>query len=136
MLDARGDGIVGIIRNPDHASDVRQAGASAVVCDLEQANVEEVAVAIEGADAVVFAAGAGPGSGAERKVAMDRDGAIKLLRAAASSSVGRYAMVSSAGVEDPPRGEGALRSTCGPRQLPMWQSKRVIWTGRSCDQVV
>jgi nucleoside-diphosphate-sugar epimerase len=105
LLAARGDDVVGLIRNPDHASDVRQAGASAVVCDLEQANVEEVAIAIEGADAVVFAAGAGPGSGAERKVTMDRDGAIMLLRAAASSSVGRYVMVSGAGVEDPPRGD-------------------------------
>ena len=76
-----------------------------MVCDLEQANVEEVAAAIEGADAVVFAAGAGPGSGAERKVTMDRDGAIKLLRAAASSGVGRYVMVSGAGVENPPSGD-------------------------------
>jgi uncharacterized protein YbjT (DUF2867 family) len=76
-----------------------------VACDLEQANTEEVAAAIEGADAVVFAAGAGPGSGAERKVTMDRDGAIKLLQAAASSSVGRYVMVSGAGVENPPSGD-------------------------------
>jgi uncharacterized protein YbjT (DUF2867 family) len=76
-----------------------------VVCDLEQASVEEVAAAIEGSDAVVFAAGAGPGSGAERKVTMDRDGAVTLLRAASSSSVGRYVMVSGAGVENPPSGD-------------------------------
>jgi uncharacterized protein YbjT (DUF2867 family) len=105
MLAARGDGVVGLIRNPDHASDVRQAGASAVICDLEQASVEEIADAIEGADAVVFAAGAGPGSGKERKVTMDRDGAIKLLRAATASGVGRYVMVSGAGVENPPGGD-------------------------------
>ena len=105
MLAARGDGVVGLIRNPDHSSDVRQAGASAVICDLEQASVEEIADAIEGADAVVFAAGAGPGSGAERKVTMDRDGAIKLLRAATASGVGRYVMVSGAGVENPPGGD-------------------------------
>ena len=105
MLAARGDGVVGLIRNPDHASDVRQAGASAVICDLEQASVEEIADAIEGADAVVFAAGAGPGSGKERKVTMDRDGAIKLLRAATVSGVGRFVMVSGSGVEDPPRGD-------------------------------
>jgi nucleoside-diphosphate-sugar epimerase len=105
LLVARGDDVVGLIRNPDHASDVRQAGASAAVCDLEQANVEEVAAAIEGCNAVVFAAGAGPGSGAERKVTMDRDGAIKLLRAATTSSVERYVMVSGAGVENPPSGD-------------------------------
>lgn len=61
-------------------------------------------VAIEGSNAVVFAAGAGPGSGAERKVTMDRDGAIKLLQAAATSNIGRYLMVSGAGVENPPSG--------------------------------
>jgi nucleoside-diphosphate-sugar epimerase len=105
LLVARGDDVVGLIRNPDHASDVRQAGASAAVCDLEQANVEEVAAAIEGCNAVVFAAGAGPGSGAERKVTMDRDGAIKLLGAATTSSVGRYVMLSGAGVENPPSGD-------------------------------
>jgi nucleoside-diphosphate-sugar epimerase len=104
-LAARGDDVVGLIRNPDHASDVRQAGASAAVCDLEHASIEEVAAAIEGSDAVVFAAGAGPGSGAERKMTMDRDGAIKLLRAATASNVGRYVMVSGAGVENPPSGD-------------------------------
>jgi nucleoside-diphosphate-sugar epimerase len=102
VLAARGDEVVGLIRNPNHASDVRQAGGSAAVCDLEQASVEEVAAAIDGSDAVVFAAGAGAGSGAERKVTMDRDGAIKLLRAATALGVGRYVMVSGAGVEDPP----------------------------------
>ncbi len=76
-----------------------------MVCDLERVSVEEVAAAIDGSDAVVFAAGAGPGSGAERKVTMDRDGAIKLLRAATSSGVGRYVMVSGAGVENPPSGD-------------------------------
>jgi uncharacterized protein YbjT (DUF2867 family) len=105
LLAARGDDVLGLIRNPDHASDVRGAGASAVVCDLERVSVEEVAAAIDGSDAVVFAAGAGPGSGAERKVTMDRDGAIKLLRAATSSGVGRYVMVSSVGAENPPSGD-------------------------------
>jgi len=104
LLVARGDGVVGLIRNPDHASDVRQAGGSAVVCDLERASAEELAAAIKGSDAAVFAAGAGPGSGARRKVTMDRDGAVKLLRAATSSSVDRYLMVSGAGVENPPSG--------------------------------
>jgi uncharacterized protein YbjT (DUF2867 family) len=105
VLVARGDEVVGLIRNPDHAVDVQDAGASPMVCDLEQVSVEEVAAAIDGSDAVVFAAGAGPGSGAERKVTMDKDGAIKLLRAATLSSVRRYVMVSGAGVEDPPSGD-------------------------------
>ena len=83
LLVARGDRVRGLIRNPDHADDLRADGSEPVVCDLETADVEDVAAAIAGADAVVFAAGAGAGSGAERKLTMDRDGAIKLLEAAA-----------------------------------------------------
>lgn len=104
LLVFGGNDVVGLIRNPAHSVDVRAAGGSAVVCDLEQANVGEIAAAIEGSDAVVFAAGAGPGSGAERKLTVDRDGAIKLMRAATSSAVSRYVMVSGAGVENPPSG--------------------------------
>jgi uncharacterized protein YbjT (DUF2867 family) len=105
LLVAGGADVVGLIRNPDHECDVREAGASATVCDLEHAGLEEIAVALEGSDAVVFAAGAGPGSGPARKLTMDRDGAIKLLGATGPSGVWRYVMVSGAGVENPPSGD-------------------------------
>ena len=64
FLAERGDQAVGLIRNPAHVADVRKAGAEAVICDLEAASADDVAVLLSGADAVVFAAGAGPGSGA------------------------------------------------------------------------
>ena len=86
LLVARGDRVRGLIRNPDHAADLRADGSEPVVCDLEQAGVDDVAAAIAGADAVVFAAGAGPGSGVQRKLTVDRDGAIKLLAASAASA--------------------------------------------------
>ena len=105
LLAAGGDGVVGLIRNSDHAAEVGRAGAAPVVCDLEHATVEEIATAIDGCDAVVFAAGAGPGSGADRKLTMDRDGAIKLLRAAESAGARRYLMISGAGAENPPDGD-------------------------------
>jgi uncharacterized protein YbjT (DUF2867 family) len=105
LLVARGDRVRGLVRNPDHAADLRADGSEPVVCDLEQAGVEDVASAIAGADAVVFAAGAGPGSGAQRKLTVDRDGAIKLLAAAQSAGVERYVMVSSIGAEAPPDGD-------------------------------
>ena len=105
LMAARGDRVRGVIRNPDHSADVRSDGAEPVVCDLESASVAEVAKAIEGADAVVFAAGAGPGSGAERKLTMDRDGAVKLLSAAQQAGVPRYVIVSSVGAESPPGGD-------------------------------
>jgi len=102
-LSARGEGVVGLIRNPDHADDVRAHGGRPVLCDLERASVQEIASSIDGASAVVFAAGAGAGSGAQRKLTMDRDGAIKLLDAATQVDVPRYLMISSVGAEDPPR---------------------------------
>jgi uncharacterized protein YbjT (DUF2867 family) len=105
LLAARGDSVRGLIRNPDHSDDVRSDGAEPVVCDLESASTDEVASAVSGAGAVVFAAGAGPGSGAERKLTMDRDGAVKLLEAAQSAGVPRYVIVSSVGAESPPGGD-------------------------------
>jgi nucleoside-diphosphate-sugar epimerase len=104
-LVARGDTVIGLIRNPDHAAEVEATGARPVVCDLEHAGVAEVSEAIRGAEAVVFAAGAGPGSGSERKLTMDRDGAIKLLEAAAEVGAERYAIISSVGAEHPPAGD-------------------------------
>ena len=104
-LAERDDRVRGLIRNPDHADDLRADGSEPVVCDLEAATVDDVAAAIEGADAVVFAAGAGPGSGAERKLTLDRDGAIKLLEAAQAAGVEHYVIVSSVGTENPPGGD-------------------------------
>lgn len=105
LLSGRGDSVRGLIRNPDHGVDIEQDGGSPLLCDLEAATAREVAAAIEGADAVVFAAGAGPGSGAERKLTVDRDGAIKLLEAARAKGVERYVIVSSVGAENPPPGD-------------------------------
>jgi nucleoside-diphosphate-sugar epimerase len=101
-LIARGVAVVGLIRNPAHAQDIRAIGARPVVCDLERASVADIAASITGSSAAVFAAGAGPGSGAERKLTTDRDGAIKLLAACASADVGRYLIISSIGAENPP----------------------------------
>ncbi|RZU75774.1 putative NAD(P)-binding protein [Micromonospora kangleipakensis] len=101
-LAGRGDSAVGLIRNPDHAAVLRAAGAEPVVCDLEHSDVDTVAGHLTGADAVVFAAGAGPGSGAARKDTVDRAAAVLLADAAARAGVRRYLLVSSMGVEQPP----------------------------------
>jgi uncharacterized protein YbjT (DUF2867 family) len=99
LLKQQGDEPVALIRNPDHADDVRGAGAEPAVVDLEHASVDEVAQAIEGSDAVVFAAGAGPGSGPERKDTMDYGGAVKLIDAAKQAGIRRYVIVSSMGAD-------------------------------------
>ena len=97
VLSERGDEVVALIRNPDQTDDVRHAGAEPAVVDLEHGSEEDVAQAIAGCDAVVFAAGAGPGSGSERKETMDYGGAVKLIAAAKQAGIGRYVIVSSIG---------------------------------------
>lgn len=104
LLADRGEDVVGLIRNPDQAAEVRATGVHPEVCDLELASVEQVAQAVGGSDAVVFAAGAGSGSGAARKLTLDRDGAIKLLDATAADA-SHYVMVSGIGAETPPEGD-------------------------------
>ncbi|MDQ4008644.1 MAG: NAD(P)H-binding protein [Actinomycetota bacterium] len=100
LLAERGDEPVGIVRNPDHVGDLEAVGAKAVVLDLEQAGVQDVAGVVEGADALVFAAGAGPGSGAARKHTVDRDAAVLLADAALAAGVRRYVMVSAIKVDE------------------------------------
>ncbi len=107
LLSQRGDSVAGFIRNPAHAADLEAAGAEPLVVDLENASVDEVATHLQGADAVVFAAGAGPGSGAARKETVDRDAAILLADAAEAARVVRYLMVSAMGADtEAPDGAG------------------------------
>jgi uncharacterized protein YbjT (DUF2867 family) len=100
LLAERGDTVRGLIRNPDQEADLRAAGVEPVICDLEGDG--DVAAAIRGADAVVFAAGAGPGSGDARKSTMDKGGAVKLIEAAKAEGISRYLIVSSMGADKAP----------------------------------
>jgi uncharacterized protein YbjT (DUF2867 family) len=100
LLVERGDTVRGLIRKPDEEEDLRTVGIEPVLCDLE--GDCDVAASIRGADAVVFAAGSGPGSGTARKFTMDRDGAVKLIEAAKAEGISRYLIVSSMGADKPP----------------------------------
>lgn len=102
LLAERGDEPIGLIRNPLHRADLVGVGAQARICDLETASVDGVAEHLTDADAVVFAAGAGPGSGAARKETVDKDAAILLADAAEAAGVRRYVMVSAMGVDREP----------------------------------
>jgi nucleoside-diphosphate-sugar epimerase len=99
QLSQRGDSVAGLIRNPDQVADLEAAGAKGLVVDLENSSVAEVAEHLRGADAVVFAAGAGPGSGAARKETVDRAAAVLLADAAETAKVNRYVMISSLGAD-------------------------------------
>jgi uncharacterized protein YbjT (DUF2867 family) len=104
LLSARGDTVVGIIRDPDHRADLEADGVEPAVIDLESASVDDVAGVVSGADAVVFAAGAGPGSGPERKRTVDYGAAVLLADAAARAGVRPYVLISSMGVEQARKG--------------------------------
>ncbi|MFI6449579.1 NAD(P)H-binding protein [Kitasatospora sp. NPDC050543] len=98
-LAGRGDQVAGIIRRAEQAQDLRDAGAEPLLLDLEHTTPAALADLLTGADAVVFAAGAGPGSGAERKQTVDRDAAVLLADAAGLAGVRRYLMISSMGAD-------------------------------------
>lgn len=101
ILTARGDHAVALIRKQEHADEVAAWGATPVVLDLESAPAAEVAAALADATAVVFAAGAGPGSGAARKDSVDRGAAVLLADAAELAGVRRYVQISSFGAGEP-----------------------------------
>ncbi|MEA2283398.1 MAG: hypothetical protein QOK21_4005 [Solirubrobacteraceae bacterium] len=109
----RGHRARGLIRNPDHAADLEAAGAEPVLCDLER---DDPRPHIGAADAIVFAAGAGPGSGPERKQTVDLGGAVKLVDAASALGVARFVIVSSMGYDALESGDPAMR--------PYYEAKR------------
>ncbi len=96
ILAGRGDSVRSLIRDPGHAGDVRAAGGDPVEVDLETAADEAIDDAVRGCDAVVFAAGAGPGSGAARKETVDYGAAVKLIQSCERTGVRRYVMISAA----------------------------------------
>jgi len=117
LLAAGGHRSRAIVRNPDHEADVRAAGGEPVVLDLEAiAGLHDLTDAVAGADAVVFAAGAGPGSGPERKRTVDYGAAVKLIAAAQAANVARYVMVSTLGADRPDERPAAMR--------PYFEAKR------------
>ena len=134
LLADRGDQAVGLIRNPAHVAEVREAGAEAVLCDLESAAADDVAVLLSGADAVVFAAGAGAGSGAPRKDTVDRAASVLMADAAGRAGVRRFVQVSSMEPASHP-GPAPVRSgrpTSRRRPPPRPTCAPGTWTGPSC----
>lgn len=142
LLVARGDTAVGLIRSSQKADLVTATGAEPLVCDLESASVEEIAEHLKGADATIFAAGAGPGSGAARKTTVDRAAAELFAEASAKAGVRRHLVVSAMRVdEEPPadmdpvfaaylRAKGAADATIRARSDLDWT---ILRPGRLTD---
>jgi nucleoside-diphosphate-sugar epimerase len=101
ILAERGDSPRGIIRKTEQADELEEIGAEPIVLDIE--NVDDIDDAFAGADAVVFAAGAGPGSGPARKLTVDYGGAVKSVDAAIAKEIRRFVIVSSINANHPER---------------------------------
>jgi uncharacterized protein YbjT (DUF2867 family) len=108
LLADEGHAVRGLIRNPEQAPDLQDAGATPVVADLEEQDVDALAETVGRADAIVFAAGAGPGSGPQRKWTLDYAGAVKLMEVARRNGIERYVMVSSIGADPEAEDDGGF----------------------------
>lgn len=102
-LVAQGLGAIGIVRKEEQVPTMKKLGAEAVLLDIENATADQLATCLQGADvdAVVFAAGAGGGSSAERKRTVDFAGSVLLAEAANLAGVRRYVQISAIGVDNP-----------------------------------
>lgn len=104
LLDmiARGNQAVALARSKKTGRELkRDFGIETRLIDLETAGTPEYAAALEGCDAVVFSAGAGPGSGPARKQSVDLGAALKTIEAAQLAGVRRYVQVSAMNVDKP-----------------------------------
>ena len=100
---------VGMVRSPEHITDLEQDGAEPAMIDLETADLAEMTDIVRGADAVLFAAGGGPDGNAQRKETVDKGAAIMLADAAEAAGVRRYVMVSAMGTHDVEHAAEAMR---------------------------
>jgi uncharacterized protein YbjT (DUF2867 family) len=99
ILAGDGHEVVGLVRNPAHEAEVNAVGGQVAVLDLEKADLAAVAEVLAGADVAVFSAGAGPGSGVERKNTVDRGAAVLFAEASERAGVRRHLQVSSMGAD-------------------------------------
>ncbi|MET4060028.1 uncharacterized protein YbjT (DUF2867 family) [Arthrobacter sp. UYP6] len=99
LLAAHDHDVAGLIRNPDHVADLEADGVAPVIMDLENSTTDDVIQVLTGADAAVFAAGAGPGSSVERKDSVDRGAAVLLAEGAEQAGVARFVQISSVGLD-------------------------------------
>ena len=135
LLAERGDQAVGLVRNPAHVADVNQAGAEAVLCDLESAAADDVAVLLSGADAVVFAAGRGcgqwrPAQGHRRPGRLRADG--RRRRAGRGPQVRAGLLDGSRRSRPGPAPVRSGRPTSRRRPPPRPTCAPGTWTGPSC----
>ncbi|HEX7065468.1 MAG TPA: SDR family oxidoreductase [Bacillales bacterium] len=90
---------IAMVRKKEQLGQFEEQGAKTALVDLE-GSIEEIADAAKGADAVVFTAGSGGHTGADKTMMIDFDGAVKTMEAAKQADIKRFVIVSAIGVHD------------------------------------
>ncbi len=105
LLLADGHQVRAMVRREEQADEVRAAGATPVLADLEG----ELDEAVAGVDAVCFCAGSGSSTGPDKTLLVDLHGAVRTVDACRAHGVRRYLMLSSMAAGAPERGPEAIR---------------------------
>lgn len=85
---------IAMIRRQDQISFFNSLNTASALASLE-GSVEEIAEAMAGCDAIVFTAGSGASTGADKTLLIDLDGAAKTIEAAKQTGIDRFLMVSA-----------------------------------------
>lgn len=95
ILIDRGYRVLSVIRNAGQIKTIEALGAEVIVANIENLNARDLTPFLRGCVAVVFAAGAGPNSGAARKRTVDYGGSVLAQRAALDAGVTRFVQISA-----------------------------------------
>ena len=104
LLD-NGETVVGLVRDKTKLSDINNDNLEVVEGDLEQ----DFSHAFKGCDKVIFAAGSGGSTGADKTMLIDLWAACKAVDYAKAANVSQFVMVSSIGADDPSQGSDKMK---------------------------
>lgn len=94
LRDSEKHTVRAMVRTEQQVTAFEMLDVETVLGDLE-GSVEAIAEAAKGCDAIVFTAGSGGHTGADKTILIDLDGAAKTIEAAEKTGVKRFVMVSS-----------------------------------------
>lgn len=83
-----------MVRKEEQVTFFKKMGVETVIADLE-GSVDELAEAAKGCEAIVFCAGSGGHTGADKTLLIDLDGAVKSMEAAKKMGIHRFILVSA-----------------------------------------
>ncbi|WP_137596885.1 SDR family oxidoreductase [Paucilactobacillus kaifaensis] len=108
ILSAQGDQVLAGVRDPAQLADLHDENIIPTKFDLEQLP-DTLAQKMIGIDAIVFTAGSGGKTGADKTMLVDLDGAVKSMQAAQIAGVQRFVIVSALYTDDRQKWVGDMR---------------------------